>query len=112
MAYRVDFVRREGADFYNNYLNGSTGRGDDGFGNVFDIGYINNSNSVERNYTGLHTSLAYRKGGFSGGVNWTWSHTLGNIDGETAQSGSHPRDARRPTRSTRTRAGTTRTARC
>jgi outer membrane receptor for ferrienterochelin and colicin len=90
VAYRVDFVRREGADFYNNYLNGSTGRGDDGFGNVFDIGYINNTNSVERNYTGLHTSLAYRKGGFSGGLNWTWSHTLGNVDGEAANTGPAP----------------------
>ncbi|MCM3875693.1 MAG: TonB-dependent receptor [Thermoanaerobaculia bacterium] len=89
-AYRVDVVRREGADFYNNYLNASTGRGDDGFGNVFDIGYINNTNSVERNYTGLHTSLAYRKGGFSGGLNWTWSHTLGNVNGEAANTGPAP----------------------
>ena len=89
-AYRVDFVRREGADFYNNYINGATGRGDDGFGNVFDIGYINNTNSVKRNYTGLHTSLAYRKGGFSGGLNWTWSHTLGNINGEAANAGPTP----------------------
>lgn len=89
-AYRVDVVRREGADFYNNYVNGSTGRGDDGFGHDFDIGYINNTNSVERNYTGLHTSLAYRKGGFSGGVNWTWSHTLGNVNGEASNTGPAP----------------------
>jgi outer membrane receptor protein involved in Fe transport len=89
-AYRVDVVRREGADFYNNYLNGSTGQGDDGFGHAFDVGYINNTNSVERNYTGLHTSLAYRKGFFSGGINWTWSHTLGNINGEAANTGPAP----------------------
>ena len=64
-AYRVDLVRREGRDFYNNVINGSTGTGtDDSFGNTFDVGYINNTNSVERNYTGLHTSLSYRKGGF------------------------------------------------
>ena len=65
-------------------------QGQDEFGNKFDIGYINNSNSVERNYTGLHTSLSYRTGGFNGGVNWTWSHTLGNLNGETAASGPVP----------------------
>ena len=89
-AYRVDFVRREGRDFYNNVINGSTGTGSDEFGNKFDIGYINNTNTVERNYTGLHTSLSYRSGGFNGGVNWTWSHTLGNLNGETAASGPVP----------------------
>jgi len=86
-AYRADFVRREGRDFYNTVINGSTGTGTDEFGNEFDIGYVNNTNSVKRNYTGLHTSLSYRTGGFNGGVNWTWSHTLGNLNGETAASG-------------------------
>jgi hypothetical protein len=90
LAYRFDLVRREGRDFYNNYINGSTGSGQDAFGNTFDIGYVNNSNSVKRNYTGLHTSLSYRSGGFNGGVNWTWSHTLGNLNGETAASGPVP----------------------
>jgi hypothetical protein len=45
---------------------------------------------VKRNYTGLHTSLSYRQGGFNGGINWTWSHTLGNLNGETAASGPVP----------------------
>ena len=109
-AYRVDLVRREGRDFYNNVINGSTGTGQDEFGNKFDIGYINNSNTVERNYTGLHTSLSYRTGGFNGGVNWTWSHTLGNLNGETAARGRcRTRETRTP--STRTRPGTTRTVR-
>jgi hypothetical protein len=84
-AYRVDLVRREGRDFYNTVINGETGT--DAYGNVFDIGTVNNTNSVERNYTGLHTSLAYRTGRFNGGINWTWSHTLGNLNGETAASG-------------------------
>ena len=89
-AYRVDLVRREGRDFYNNVINGSTGTGQDQFGNTFDLGIINNSDNVKRNYTGLHTSLSYRSGGFNGGVNWTWSHTLGNLNGETAASGPVP----------------------
>ncbi|MEO8053622.1 MAG: TonB-dependent receptor [Acidobacteriota bacterium] len=89
-AYRVDLVRREGRDFYNSVINGSTGTGQDEFGNTFDVGYINNSNTAERNYTGLHTSLSYRSGAFNGGVNWTWSHTLGNLNGETAASGPVP----------------------
>lgn len=89
-AYRVDLVRREGRDFYNNVINGSTGTGTDAFGNTFDVGYIDNSNTVKRNYTGLHTSLSYRSGAFNGGLNWTWSHTLGNLNGETAASGPVP----------------------
>ncbi len=89
-AYRMDFVRREGRDFYNNVIDGTTGSGSDAFGNTFDIGTINNSNTVKRNYTGLHTSLSYRQGGFNGGVNWTWSHTLGNLNGETTASGPVP----------------------
>ena len=87
LSYRVDVVRREGRDFYNNVIDGATGAAVDEFGNRYDIGVTGNTNTVERNYTGLHTSLAYRKGGFSGGINWTWSHTLGNLVGETAASG-------------------------
>ncbi len=87
LAYRVDLVRREARDFYNNVINGATGTGSDAFGNTFDVGFIDNSNTVKRNYTGLHTSVSYRNGGFNGGVNWTWSHTLGNLVGETAASG-------------------------
>ena len=80
-------MRREGRDFYNSVIDGTTGTGHDEFGNAFDIGIVNNTNTVERNYTGLHTSLAYRTGNFNGGINWTWSHTLGNLNGETAASG-------------------------
>ncbi len=87
IAYRADLVRREGRDFYNTVIDGTTGTGHDEFGNAFDIGVVNNTNSVKRNYTGLHTSLSYRNGGFNGGINWTWSHTLGSLNGETAASG-------------------------
>jgi outer membrane receptor for ferrienterochelin and colicin len=88
LAYRVDGVRREYRNFYTQIVNGSTGSGDDGFGNNFDIGIVTNSSVLERNYTGLHTSLAWRARGLTAGVNWTWSHTTGNVNAEAANSGA------------------------
>ncbi len=87
LAYRVDLVRRKFGDFYNTVRNTSTGQVDDGFGNYFDVGIVGNTNGLERNYTALQAQLSYRMPGLNVGANWTWSHTLGNFDGETSNSG-------------------------
>ncbi len=87
LAYRVDFVRRKFGDFYNVVRNTTTGQTTDGLGTYFDLGIVNNTNSVERNYTAMQTQLSYRMPGLNVGANWTWSHTLGNFDGENATSG-------------------------
>ena len=47
-----------------------------------------NSNTYERKYYGLNVSASYRVfDSFNLGGNWTWSHTYGNIIGETSGSG-------------------------
>ncbi len=86
-SYRADFVRREFKDFYYTLLNIGTGKASDPFGNQFDIGIQGNTNDLVRNYTGLQTQFQYRVGRITLAANWTWSHTLGNVDGEAGNSG-------------------------
>ncbi len=86
-SYRVDFVRRQYGDFYNTVVDMSTGRVSDTVGNTYDLGINNNTNALDRNYTALQTQFSYRFPGLTIGANWTWSHTLGNIDGENTTSG-------------------------
>ena len=87
LVYRFDAVRREYKDFYTTKRDMTTGQVEDDLGNAYDLGFIINSNIPEREYTGLHTSLAWRQGALNLAANWTWSHTLGNFVGETSGSG-------------------------
>jgi outer membrane receptor for ferrienterochelin and colicin len=86
-SYRADFVRRDFHDFYNLVINTSTGQVSDISGKKYDNGLIGNTNNVKRNYTGLQTQFQYRWQWLTVGGNWTWSHTLGDFDGENATSG-------------------------
>lgn len=86
-AYRADFVRRDFHDFYNLVINQQTGLVHDLTGKGYDLGIIGNTNDVQRNYTGLQTQFQYRYDWLTLGANWTWSHTLGNFDGENSTSG-------------------------
>ncbi|MFN7990328.1 MAG: TonB-dependent receptor [Thermoanaerobaculia bacterium] len=88
LSYRVDGVRREYKDFYTTKRDLTTGKVEDALGNVYDLGFLTNTNRLEREYTGLHTSLAWRTGGLNLAANWTWSHTIGNYIGETRGSGA------------------------
>lgn len=87
LVYRADVVRREYKDFYMTRRTLATGQVTDSLGNVFDLGFLVNSNIPEREYTGLHSSLAYRTGSLNLAANWTWSHMIGNFVGETVGSG-------------------------
>jgi len=87
-SYRVDGVYRKYGDFYSEIRTVSNGSAVDEFGNHYDIGLIQNSDTLERIYTGLHTQLAYRvTDRLNVGANWTWSHAVGNFDGENRDSG-------------------------
>ncbi len=86
-AFRVDFVHRKFGDFYNTVLNTSTGKVTDSTGKKFDVGIAGNSNDLERKYTALQTQFSYNIGRLRLGGNWTWSHTIGNFDGEAANTG-------------------------
>ncbi len=88
-SYRVDFVRRDFADFYSLQVDRTTGKVTDQFGNVYDLQISGNTNDLERNYTGLHTQFQVRPiATLTIGGSWTWSHTLGNFNGETSGSGA------------------------
>ncbi|HYN43603.1 MAG TPA: hypothetical protein VE129_17630, partial [Thermoanaerobaculia bacterium] len=65
----------------------STGQVEDSVGNVYDLGLYENSSEPEREYNGLHSSVAWRKSGLNLSANWTWSRMRGNFLGENAGSG-------------------------
>ncbi len=89
-SYRVDLVRREFADFYSLRLDQSTGQVTDTFGNVYDLQIVGNTNDLERNYTALQAQFQVNRlfDAVTVGGSWTWSHTLGNFNGETAGAGA------------------------
>ncbi len=92
---RVDFVHRDYDDFYSNRRDLTTGTVTNALGERFDLAIVENSNFYDRKYTGLHSQFAYRLGQrLNVGGNWTWSHAIGNFEGETVGSG--------PTRGTAT----------
>ncbi len=87
-SFRTDFVRREYKDYYDLKKDLSTGTVVSPFGAVQDLGLIVNSSDYRREYTGLHTQLTYRLGNrLNVGANWTWSHLIGDLIGETSGSG-------------------------
>jgi hypothetical protein len=82
---RTDYVHREYGDFYagetipNRWVESPlTG--------PLDLTVYHNENDLlERKYDGLMTRFQYRMGDrWSFGGNWTWSHAIGNWDGESA----------------------------
>jgi hypothetical protein len=87
LSYRADFVRREFKDSYYTLLNLGTGVATDVAGNKYDIGIQGNTNDLIRKYTGLQTQFQYRLQRLALTANWTWSHTLGNNDGEAGNNG-------------------------
>ncbi len=87
-SFRIDAVRREFNDYYDLKKDLSTGTVASPFGDVQDLGLVVNSSDYTRNYTGLHTQLSYRLGQrLTVGGNWTWSHLIGDLVGETSGSG-------------------------
>jgi outer membrane receptor protein involved in Fe transport len=89
-TFRADVVRREYGNFYDLQKDQSTGKVTSpvNAAQKYDLGLIVNSNDYTRNYTGLHTQFNYRLGDrFNLGGNWTWSHLIGDLVGETNGSG-------------------------
>ena len=108
-SFRADFVRREYGNFYdlNKGIDNGKVPSPVNPAQLYDLGLIENSNDYTRNYTGLHTQFAYRVGErFSLGGNWTWSHLIGDLVGETSGSSVTSAAASTPTRSISTASGT------
>lgn len=90
-SYRADFVRREYRDFYSQRTDRTTGTVFDSLGNEYDLTLIENSSRFSRDYTGMQLQFSWRPlDRLSVGGNWTWSHLIGNVDGETPNSGPVP----------------------
>ncbi|MCG3194991.1 MAG: hypothetical protein DIJKHBIC_04259 [Thermoanaerobaculia bacterium] len=88
LVYRVDGVRREFKNFYSIRRDTTTGQVEDELGNAFDLGVVQSSDIPTREYTGLHSSVSYRMGALNISGNWTWSHLIGNTNGESTGGGS------------------------
>ena len=86
---RIDYVHREGKDFYADRRDLSTGRVRTPTGGFADLSVIENDDSLlERTYDGVHLAATYRLyDRLNIGGNYTWSHTEGNFDGETRANG-------------------------
>ena len=84
-VFRADYVHREYGDFYagetipNRWVESPL------TGPLDLTVYQNENDLLERRYDGFMTRFQYRIGTrWSIGGNWTWSHALGNWDGESA----------------------------
>ncbi|MCK6685085.1 MAG: TonB-dependent receptor [Thermoanaerobaculia bacterium] len=89
LVYRLDAIRREFKNAYSQKRDMTTGKiTDPGNGVTYDLAIIQNSDVVEREYTGLHSSASYRLGALNVTGTWTWSHLIGNAALESSGSGS------------------------
>jgi outer membrane receptor protein involved in Fe transport len=87
-AVRADFVYRNFNDFYSERVDTSTGQVTNDLGDEFDLNLIENTNELEREYTGLSAQITYRFGARTHlGGNYTISKLWGNINGENVGSG-------------------------
>jgi Carboxypeptidase regulatory-like domain/TonB dependent receptor-like, beta-barrel len=87
-SVRADFLYRKYGDFYGIRTDLSTGRVTDSEGSVFDLGVVENTNIISRQYKGLTLQATYRLGSrVDLGGNYTLSRAWGNSDGESPAAG-------------------------
>ncbi len=86
--FRMDYVHREYKDLYSTRVDMSTGNVTDSLGNVSDLKIIGNDNVLSKKYDGVNLQANYRlNDAWQIAGNYTWSHSYGNYEGETAGSG-------------------------
>jgi hypothetical protein len=87
-AVRVDGIYRTYGNFYSDRIDLTTGRVTNSVSQVFDLDVIDNSSDLSRRYRAIRTQLNYViSDDCMFGVNYTFSHTRGNYNGETFPSG-------------------------
>jgi hypothetical protein len=87
-AVRLDVVNREFGNFYVTRTDLTTGQASDEFGQLYDVGLIENSNELSRRYRALNAQASYRVGAdLNVGLSYTLSRLWGDFDGETTGSG-------------------------
>lgn len=88
LTYRADLIRRDFANFYGQRTDRSTGTVFDSLGNEYDLTLVENTDGYRREYTALQLQAGFRAANrLNLGANWTWSHLIGNLVGETGTSG-------------------------
>ena len=87
--FRADLVMRDWDDFYASFLDRSTGKVTDEFGNRYDLTMVRNDSDIyEREYTGVQTQFNFRVlPRLNLGGTYTWSRLVGNVTGEDSGSG-------------------------
>ncbi len=87
-SVRLDFVNRSFGDFYAIRTDLTTGQTEDEFGQPYDVGLIQNTNDLERQYRALNAQGSYRLGtDLVAGLSYTLSKLQGNVNGESAGAG-------------------------
>jgi hypothetical protein len=90
--FRLDYVHRNYKNAYTTVVTQATGSVEiNALGKDWgtqDLGYIQNSDFLKRTYDGVSLQANYRlHDRLTIGGNYTWSHTFGNLNGETSGSG-------------------------
>ncbi len=87
-AVRADVIYRDYHDFYAARTDTTTGKATDKLGRTFDLTLVENSDHLKRQYAGLNAQATFRPvSSVEAGVNYTFSHAWGNVDGESASAG-------------------------
>ena len=87
-AWRLDYVHRDTADMYGDFLDMSHRTRDSiPTGRHFDLTLVSNTPQAERTYDGLTADVRYRWAALQLGGNYTLSKTWGNFNGENVGSG-------------------------
>jgi outer membrane receptor protein involved in Fe transport len=85
--FRADLVRRNWDDFYAGFTTLETGQVEFE-GREYDLTVVGNTNTYDREYTGIQAQTRYRfTDRLNTGLNYTWSRLVGNVNGETWNSG-------------------------
>lgn len=87
-AVRFDFVNRSYGDFYARRTDMTTGQVEDEFGQPYDVGLIENTNELARQYRALNAQASYRVGtDLVAGASYTLSRLWGTVNGESLGAG-------------------------
>ena len=88
LVTRVDLVSRNWSNFYATRVDNSTPKVKDFLGIDHDIGIIENTNDINREYKGVQLQANWRPRRFNVGLNYTYAELTGNDEQESANSGT------------------------
>jgi hypothetical protein len=85
---RLDFINRKFDDFYIVRTDLTTGQVEDEFGQPYDVGLVENTSELKRQYRALNAQASYRLGAdLTAGLSYTLSRLWGNVNGESVGAG-------------------------